>query len=204
MEKIAPHTKHGRFTLLAVVAAFLLPILIAWLLTSGVLPWMPKGRLNYGRVLEPTVSLQEMRFTGASGSEASLERRYGEWTMATIAGEPCEEHCRRNLEDMKRVHLAMREQTDRVRRIVLLGNGREEPALVEMLERLHIDYYFTDVQTLSQRLQSVQAVTDAEGIQDRIIFIDYASRAMMIYQPAAELGGVTKDLKRLLQASRTN
>jgi hypothetical protein len=57
---------------------------------------------------------------------------------------------------------------------------------------------------LIDALLAARAVTDEQSGYNRMFLIDYASRAIIVYPADAEMAGVTKDIKRLLRASKTN
>lgn len=196
--------RRARLTMLAVVAAFALPIFLAWLLTSGLLPWTPKGRLNYGSLIEPTIDLNTRRFLDEHGTVASFDRRFGEWTIAIILPDPCEAECRRILDDAGRIRLALREEMARVRVAAIVDHAGAgiDPGARDAEVRTEV--YRTSVADLIAALRAAGAVPDGQSGFNRIILIDYLSRAMMIYPARPDLAGVTKDLKRLLRASKTD
>lgn len=196
--------RRGRLTLLAVVAAFVLPIFLAWLLTSGVLPWLPKGRLNYGSLIEPTVDLKSRRFLDENGFETSFDRRFGEWTMAIILPDPCGTDCRRTLDDARRIRLALREEMARVYLAAIVDHGRGGPEPGAWGTKAPTEVYRTSVADLIATLRAAGAVPEGRSGFNQIILIDHLSRAMMIYPPRADLGGVTRDIRRLLRASKTD
>ncbi|MCG3201381.1 MAG: hypothetical protein NFCOHLIN_01247 [Gammaproteobacteria bacterium] len=196
--------RRGRLTLLAVATAFVLPIFLAWLLTSGVLPWLPKGRLNYGSLIEPTIDLKSRQFLDENGFATSFDRRFGEWTMAAILSDPCGADCRRTLDDVRRIRLALREEMARVYMAAIVDRGRTgaEPGARDTEGPTEV--YRTSVAELMATLRAARAVPEGQSGFDQIILIDHRSRAMMIYPPHADLGSVTRDVKRLLRASKTD
>jgi hypothetical protein len=64
--------------------------------------------------------------------------------------------------------------------------------------------YRTDVGELIATLRAARAVGDDQTGYSQIILVDHASRAMMIYPVQADMARVTKDVKRLLRASKTD
>lgn len=196
--------RRARLTMLAVVAAFALPIFLAWLLTSGLLPWMPTGRLNYGSLIDPTIDLNTRRIIDENGTVASFDRRFGEWTIATILPDPCEAECRRTLDDAGRIRLALREEMARVQVAAIVDHAHGGLDLGAREAEARIEVYRTSVADLTAALRAARVVPEGESGFDRIILIDHLSRVMMIYPVRPDLGGVTKDIKRLLRASKTD
>jgi hypothetical protein len=197
--------RRGRLTMLAVVAAFVLPIFLAWLLSSGILPWLPQGRLNYGSLIDPTVDLKTRRFLESDGeSEASFERNFGEWTMATILPDPCDADCRRTVDAIARIHRALQQEMGRVQLAAIVNHDHRDLDIAGMEGDPGTRVYRTDVGKLIATLRAARAVGDDQTGYSQIILVDHASRAMMIYPVQADMARVTKDVKRLLRASKTD
>jgi hypothetical protein len=197
--------RRGRLTMLAVVAAFVLPIFLAWLLSSGILPWLPQGRLNYGSLIDPTVDLKTRRFLESDGeSEASFERNFGEWTMATILPDPCDADCRRTVDAIARIHRALQQEMGRVQLAAIVNHDHRDLDIAGMEGDPGTRVYRTDVGELIATLRAARAVGDDQTGYSQIILVDHASRAMMIYPAQADMARVTKDVKRLLRASKTD
>lgn len=199
----APPTK-ARLTVIAVLAAFVLPIFLAWLLSSGVLPWLPRGRLNYGTLIEPPLDLKSFDFFDAANARADFEGRYGEWTLAAILPLDCNDACRANLDHMHRIHLALREEMDRVRLAAIVERGSPEIDVKTLGADARTRVYHTSVRDLVDALVAARVVTDEQSGYNRMFLIEYASHAIIVYPPGAEMAGVTRDIKRLLRASKTN
>ncbi len=197
--------RRGRLTMLAVVAAFVLPIFLAWLLSSGVLPWLPQGRLNYGSLIDPPVDLTTQRLLDPKGgSPGNFDRHFGEWTMATILPDPCNTDCRRTLDAIARIRLALQQEMGRVHLAAIIDHDRPDPDIAAIDGDPGTRIYRTDVSELIAMLRAARAVGDDQTGYSQIILIDHASRAMMIYPVQADMTRVTKDVKRLLRASKTD
>lgn len=197
--------RRGRLTMLAVVAAFVLPIFLAWLLSSGIWPWLPQGRLNYGSLIDPTVDLKTRRFLESDGeSEASFERNFGEWTIATILPDPCDADCRRTVDAIARIHRALQQEMGRVQLAAVVNHDHRDLDMAGIDGDPGTRVYRTDVGELIATLRAARAVGDDQTGYSQIILVDHASRAMMIYPVQADMARVTKDVKRLLRASKTD
>lgn len=127
--------------------------------------------------------------------------------MATILPDPCKAECRRTLDDMSRIRLALREEMARVHVAAIVDHARGGRAERDVGVRdtgAPIEVYRTSVADLIATLRAARAVPEGQSGFDRIILVDHFSRAMMIYPPRPNLGGVTKDIRRLLRASKTD
>jgi hypothetical protein len=202
MTGIDPASKtRPRLTLLAVVAAFVLPIVIAWLMTSGVVPWMPRARLNYGTLIEPPIDLNGIAIVTQSGS---LEHRFGEWTLATIATNPCTQPCEATLDHLSRIHVALQEKGTRVHLVVFVDKGQGDFDARAHGAAARTVVLQTETAALLQSLSAGASADSEPPAPNQIFIIDYAGRAMMRYHADADMAGVSRDLRRLLRASKTN
>jgi len=198
-----PKKRRNRVTFLAIIAAFVLPLLIAWLLTSGVLPWLPKGRLNYGALVEPPVDLSKQTFLDDGEALTRLDRKFGDWTLAVILETPCDNDCRDTLDRMGRIHLALREQMGRVHLAAIVDRGTPTVDLKSVGVDAKTQVYRTVTADLIGLLREARALGDDRSGYNQLVIIDHAGQALMIYPPRPDMGGVHKDLERLLRASKT-
>ncbi|MGQ0658495.1 MAG: hypothetical protein ACT4NU_10450 [Chromatiales bacterium] len=200
---LQPSARSRRLTLIGIIAAFTLPILIAWLLSSGMLEWLPRGRLNYGTLIEPPVDLSRQTFVDEGNAVVAFKHRLGDWTLATIVEMPCGNDCRDTLDRMRRVHLALREEMGQVHLAAIVDRGTPVADLRSVGADTNTQVYRTVAADLMELLRRALAAEDPASGYNRLMLIDYAGRAMLIYPPRADMGGVHKDLKRLLRASKT-
>lgn len=200
---VRPLERRGLVMLAAVTAVFVLPILIAWLLASGTIAVLPKGRVNHGNLIEPLLELGSQTLMTDANTVTHLDRRFGEWTLATIIELPCAVACRDALDRMRRVHLALREEMDRVHLAAFVDDHASTGDLSSLGAAANTRVYRTDARELIERLRRAGAIREDDAGFDRLIVIDYAARAMMIFPAHADMGGVVKDLTRLLRASKT-
>jgi len=195
--------RRGLLILAAVTAVFVLPILLAWLLASGTIALLPKARVNHGSLIEPLLELGALTLTADADTMTPLDRRFGEWTLAVIIEMPCGPACLDVLDRMRRVHLALREEMGRVQLAAFVDEQTPPAELRSLGAAARTRVYRTNVPGLIERLRRAGAIGEDEAGSNRLIVIDYAARAMMIFPARADMGGVLKDLRRLLRASKT-
>jgi hypothetical protein len=118
--------------------------------------------------------------------------------------QPCAEACRNNLDHLRRVHLALQEKMTRVHLVAFTeaaaptfdaGANGAAPATVVVP---------TGASALLASLRASPSIAGIDVGRDQIFIVDYAGRAMMIYPNDADMAGITRDLRRLLKASKTN
>jgi hypothetical protein len=177
---------------------FLLPVLLAWLLTSGRLDWMPRGRVNYGTLIQPAIALEPWL---DAAERRQLPHSYGSWALALIQdGAACGTECVDGWDRLWRVHEALQGEKLRVTAAVIL----EATATPPEAKALVLPLPSRAMQELLQALaRHDPAATDATAVKDRLVIIDYQGNIMMLYPAHPDMGGVLNDLKRLLRASKT-
>lgn len=184
---------HGRWVVLAVFGLFLLPVLLAWLLSSGRLDWAPRGHTNYGTLITPPLPLDPRLETA---DRTRLPHRYGAWTLALIEdGSACSADCADGWDRLWRIREALQAEKFRVAAAVILEAGAAPPDP----KALKLPVTPKAMQELRQAL----AQRDPMAIMDRLVIIDYQGSIIMLYPPHPDMGGVLNDLKRLLRASKT-
>ncbi|HTT07597.1 MAG TPA: hypothetical protein VMH34_02230 [Gammaproteobacteria bacterium] len=183
----------GRWVILAVFGLFSLPVLLAWLLSSGRLNWVPKGHTNYGTLIVPAIALDPWL---PAADRTRLPHRYGEWTLALIEdGRACGPACADGWDRLWRIREALQGEKIRVSTAVILEAGADLP-----------DPRALKLPLTSQAMQELRralALHDPAAIEVRLVIIDYRGGIIMLYPPHPDMSGVLNDLKRLLRASKT-
>jgi len=157
--------------------------------------------LNYGTLIEPPVDLNGI---AVAASSESLGHRFGEWTLATIASTPCTQPCQTTLDHLHRIHVALQEKGTRVHLVVLVDKGLGDFDAKAHGAAPRTVVLEADTAAVLQSLGAGSATDSEPPAANQIFIIDYAGRAMMRYHADADMAGVSRDLRRLLRASKTN
>ena len=180
----AASARSGRTALVLMLALFLLPVLVATgLYLTG---WRPESTGNYGELLQPPRALP-------AGVLADTEHR---WMMVYVAGAACDTECTRAIDQMRRVHVLLNKEMDRVGRIALVPGGRPDPVLAAAVA----DYPDMRLLAADAGLRASFPGSDPSA-PGRLYLMDPAGNVMMRYAPGFQAGGVKKDLERLLKYS---
>ncbi len=180
-----PDQWRTRLKLIGLALVFVGPVVAAWVLLM--IGWRPAGQVNYGSLVEPPVPVQAAGLT-LNGEPVSERFFRGRWTMLISIGAACGEECLQVLDQTGRVHVALNQNMDRVRRVLVLAEGQRPP------EELHaFEFVNAPVSTLREwnghDPVSIQLV-DPDGLR------------MMSYGYPLEARGLLKDFERLLRLSR--
>lgn len=172
----------SRRTLIIVLIAFLLPVIVAWVILDQ--HWYQAGT-NKGTLLANPISLTD------------TEALPNGWKLGYVAPEQCGNRCQNTLYVMNQIDVAVGKDTDRVTPVVLAQGAaaNTEPHL----ERLNIDR--TTAPQLIAQLSDLPA--------DSLFIIDPLNNVMLYYpthtdKEAMILEGknVLADLRKLLKLSR--
>lgn len=179
-------------------APFVLAYSAYWLFPD----WSPKGRVNYGQLLNPTRSTAALRLSDPSGAAAGERVLRDRWTLVQLVPGECDLACERELILTRQVHTALGAKRERVQRIAIVPQG-------------------TDVTTLAARYAAEQPdlrwlVDGADGAAAALfagpphaaMLVDPLGTWLMTYPHAADeesvrrdFKGMQKDLNKLLKLS---
>jgi hypothetical protein len=183
-----PSPARNRLMLILIAGAFVLPIVIAWLLASGKLDWQPDILSNHGTLISPPIDLADM-----PGSDAAQPLRAlppADWALLFVSDQPCDAPCQAVLRELAAV------------RMVIGKNGT----------RVNVFGVFTAAQATGDVRQIVDPAL-VRAIGDRLTaggnrlglpfigFLDWRGQLMMHFAPDAAPDDIKSDLKRLLSAS---
>ncbi|SFT66448.1 hypothetical protein [Halomonas saccharevitans] len=110
------HTERQRLKLLALLAIFALPLVLAW----GMVQWrlgIPEGRTAHGELAPTLPSLDQWPLTAVKKDRAS------DWLLVFDCSEACAERADR----WWRLHRALGRDADRVSRLRIGGEGKALP-----------------------------------------------------------------------------
>ena len=190
----APSARSGRGALILMLGLFLLPVLVA----SGLylFGWRPTSTGNHGELLLPPRPLPEAILTDAAGKTIKSADLKGRWLMVYVAGAACDLDCRGVIDQMRRVHVLLNKEMDRVGRIALVPGGSPDPALAAAV----VAYPDMRLLAAGAGLRAAFPGSDAAA-PGRVFLMDPAGNVMMRYAPDFKPGGMKQDLERLLKYS---
>ncbi len=189
----------NRVFLLFIIASFVLPLLVAWLLVGQ---WRPTGTTNHGELLVPVQPVTYLRLYQADGQEIQEAYLRGRWTLAYVGApaDGCDKRCRDSLYDMRQVRLALGKDMGRVQTLFILTDT-PDAALAAWVREAHaaMTVGISDVKTLDF---FARAFPGGATLGDWIYLIDPLGNLFMRYGAESNPKGILDDLKRLLQFSK--
>lgn len=187
-----PASRPARYTLVLLVATFVLPFVLGTgLYLSG---WRPEKFGNHGDLIQPPRAMPEAGLLQADGHPLPTAELRGKWLLMLPVEGSCGASCRDSLQQMSQVHLALNKEQSRLRRVLISTEG--SPPLAELRQ--------TYPDLLVAKVDSEAATAWASALDNTgqgLLISDPLGNIIMRYDEAAEMRGVYKDLERLLKYS---
>ena len=184
--------RRNRWVPLALVAAFVLPILVAWWFAIMHPEAVPQGQLNHGELLHPPVDL---RPAAAGTALEALKLAPAEWGLMYYGAGPCAADCARVVELLTTVRSLIGAHGARVH-VAALVDAAPTQAFAQAL---------MIVDPSARALLAREAAARTGILREQgIVLLDSQRLAMMIFALDASPVGIKEDLKRLLRGSAIN
>lgn len=181
----------SRATLILVLVCFFGPASIAWtLFFSG---WIPGSTSNHGTLLDPPQRLAAplLDEEGEAVPDSVLR---GRWSMLVVTAGACDDACLDRLSALRQVRLALAQNMDRARVVLVMPEGTEAPPEVMETDDDVIAVYWADEPVLPENDPARDAALS-------VSLVDTRGYRMMRYGDPFAPSGVLADLKKLLRIS---
>jgi len=186
-----------RWTLVALMALFLSPVVAAWL-------WTPSSFRNRGDLVNPPRPLPQISVLLPDGNRAALDSTFGRWTYFVFISGPCEDACRQLASTVELVRMSQGKNEKRIQLLMLSLNPAELDSLAALTEEAPAIKAFAVDREQQGALRSVFGAGAGSTAPDpsRIYLVDPMGNLMMSYPADSDPKNLRKDIGRLLRASR--
>ncbi|MDT8319422.1 MAG: hypothetical protein RQ826_02725 [Xanthomonadales bacterium] len=196
-----------RIALLIIFGIFVLPLLLAWLMYSGVINFEPVSTRNLGQLVRPPVptTWESMEFAGVETTGSTPATELAEhWVVLYALPESCAEQCLQTVVDLRQVHRALGRHQTRIRLALLLPaalSGTSSQSLMKIYEQLHLlrnpsgDFRVA----LSK---ATEATGTPNGSPATVYLVDPQGNVMMRYPKNSDPNDLKIDLQRLMTWSK--
>lgn len=191
----ANNTTRNRLFLVALIAAFILPLLLAWLLVGR---WQPAGTASHGELLTPAQPVPHLGLQTGDGKTLDETYLRGHWTLAYLGAADDARH-QTGLYNIRQVRLALGKDVARAQTLFLLT--APPPAdFGQWLSRQHpqLTAGVADRATLDFFSRAFSTGYEAGGW---IYLIDPLGNLFMRYRVTDNPKGMLLDLQRLFKYS---
>ena len=185
-----------RVALVVIASIFILPLVLAWLMFSGIIEYRPESTRNRGSLVQPPVPVS---WAGVyeTGAASETEETFGEhWLILHAVTDPCDTACLEAITGLRQVHLALGRDRPRVR-LALLHRGEDPASLRQLYDGFHL------LEDPAGGLWSTLArAAGRGGPAGATYLVDPLGNVMMYYAPGFDPNDLKTDLKRLLTWSK--
>lgn len=184
--------KRNAWVPLAVLGAFVAPILVAWWFAIAHPEAVPQRQLNHGELIHPPV---DFAADPAGAALEALQLAPAEWGLLYYGTGPCAADCERIVKLLTTIRSLIGAQGARVHVAALVDAAPGQP----------IDQALTIANADARALLARETAARTGTARDQgIVILDSRRLAMMIFSVDASPAGIKEDLKRLLRASAIN
>ena len=192
-----------RVALVVIALVFILPLVMAWLMFTGVIEYRPAATRNLGHLVEPPIAVSWQGVTAPGRSTAAIDGFADHWLVLYALPARCDDPCLDAVVGIRQVHRAAGRHRARIR-TALLVDGPDPNELdrlraiydgFELIENIGGELWDTLDRAAGQALQSA-------GAAGGTFLIDPLGNIMMYYPPESDANDLRQDLRRLLTWSK--
>jgi len=191
----------ARLTLLAILALFIFPLILAWLAFTGSIELRPEETGNQGQLIVPPIALA---WDGVQleGSNASTELS-NHWVILMKPDSPCRKVCMEQIAQLRQVHRALGRHQDRVR-VALLSEKPLSPQSASDFSAIYPEFKFlvSPDAAFNGSLARVKELLPVPGDAAPFYLVDPLGNIMMLYNTQDGPNRLSKDLKKLMAWSK--
>jgi cytochrome oxidase Cu insertion factor (SCO1/SenC/PrrC family) len=177
-----------QFILLGVL--FFAPFVLAYSAYLLFPDWSPKGRVNYGELLNPTRTVPALELLDAEGQRVANNPLRDKWTLVQLIDRSCSEACHRELTLTRQLHAALGVKRERVQRVAIVSNEADLAAI-----KAEYGAEQPDVIWLRDGSSAGAAAFFADAPANSVMLVDPLGSWLMIYPHAADADAVMRDFK---------
>ncbi|MGH8541315.1 MAG: SCO family protein [Stenotrophobium sp.] len=189
----------NRRTAFLLFILFLAPVIAGYLLFYVFPQFQPRGRLNYGTLIDPARPIPEFHFIDSSGKPVDSSALKKRWSYIYFGGERCDEVCHAKIIQIRQIRTRLSEKSLRVQRVYIAPDQAAANAAKAVLAAENPDLVFLadDGATGARAADFFQP-----QVANAIYLTDPMGNWLMVYPPdRAESKGIYKDIQKLLMLS---
>lgn len=193
-----------RVALVVIASIFILPLVLAWLMFSGVIDFKPASTRNLGLLVEPPLPISWDDIDEPAAMEQSAARAFaGHWLVLYAVPDTCDASCTDAIVGLRQVHRAAGRYRNRIRLALLIDSRTPESA--RQLQAIYDEFHVVESRTGRLRhtlRQAAGAARPAAEVTGSAFLVDPMGGIMMYYPPGSDPNDLRLDLKRLLTWSK--
>ncbi|HET6564211.1 MAG TPA: redoxin domain-containing protein [Xanthomonadales bacterium] len=192
----------NRLKLLAILALFVIPLLLALMMFKGQMPLLSGETINQGKLIQPPVPLDWTAAIPANETHGTADLE-GSWVILMPVPKACSQDCLKKVTGLRQVHRASGREQHRIR-LALLSESEWDKASQEQFDGIYNQFMLLSdpSQELFDALQVAASHNQIHPEALATYLVDPLGNLMMAYDMADSETRMSKDLKRLLTWSK--
>lgn len=192
----------NRLKLLAILALFVIPLLLAVMMFKGQMPLLSGETVNQGKLIQPPVPLDWTVAIPANEEHGTADLE-GSWVFLMPLPEACSQDCLKKVTGLRQVHRASGREQHRIR-LVLLSQSGWDSASQQQFDGIYDQFKLLSDpgMTLFDTLHTAASNNQINPQALTTYLVDPLGNIMMAYDMADSETRMSKDLKRLLTWSK--
>ena len=182
----------NKLTLIALIALFFTPVLVAVVLNSEWVDWRASPEKAHGELIDPVSPLGQFSHLDAGGTPREPSDLLDRWQLVLIAGQTCDDACLETAGLMHNIRLAQDRHQNEVGLMILVRQemAPETRRRITGLDRAWLLFDGVAGSALAKRFP--------DAVDGSLYIVDPEANIIERFAPGANLNGVRKDLDRLL------
>ena len=189
--KSAPAQRRGRLILTGIAAVFVIPVIVAAMLTMGPLEWQTNRTIKYGILVKPALELSSYGLMVQGENEPNKRTVPGDWFLGVFYDKKCAATCERLIDQVNRIQNAIGRDRTRVDIAIL----SPEP----MASNFNHPYWL--LSDGDRFMRELHRATNSQQKLPVVLIVDHRRRVALMYPPKDDAQDALRDLKRLLKSS---
>jgi hypothetical protein len=179
----------SRWPLYLVIACFILPLVIAWMLVRSPQSLVSGPLLNKGFLLQPPLDIKS---ESKLKQLQTIELKPSEWGGILFTNNLCEAKCLKTLSNLAVIRDLLGHSGNRFKLIGLFESDEDIPGL----------FHIRNANLAEQLAKLVKERGVVEPVNNGVVFLDWRGQIVSYFEMGADPANIKKDLKRLLRASK--
>ena len=184
------------------IALFALPPIAAWLFYFNP-QWLPEGRTNHGRLIDPPRAMEAFSLQTPAGQVFDWQQLQDQWSMVVVAEGRCDDQCIEQLIKVRQIRRAMGANRQRIERLLILlpdAAGNLQLPSLDGLEGTRLAIASSADRNVLQDLFEVEQ----SSLNRSLYLIDPRVDLMMTHDMSRITSKqILQDLEKLLKASQS-
>ncbi len=192
-------TNHrARWAFLGILALFVMPLVLAWLMYKGVVGAGPTATDNEGRLVIPTrpVDWADVEIDDPAPGAPALD---GAWVILYPVADPCRPDCQERVTELGQVLRATGRHADRVRVALLLPQPGPTSGAEPIRETNPAAYHLRNA---SSAFSEALRQAGVGSPRPSVYLVDPLGNIMMTYTEEDGMASLLQDLEKLLARSK--